>query len=216
MLPKRRHQQRARPGEPRHHGADRDARRIARSRDSDRSLNSRITSASRKGSGSAAIARAELRRSRPCDQAFPRARDWVGAGGVFEVADAHDSFSPSARQPRQGRVAHDGEKPRARRCGLPRLQRGQSPHAGVLHDIFRIARVAGQPARKTIGIVEMRQDSLREETADEVARSCRRPHALFASSESTLAPPDRSGRHDDLACHMRMKAAERRRIRPPS
>ncbi len=78
-------------------------------------------------------------------------------------AGEDDRAGPVLAEPGIGGVADDRQQPGAgplhRGAAFQRLQ---GADAGVLHDVLGVGRVAAEPARQGIGVVEVRQNMLRE------------------------------------------------------
>ena len=69
---------------------------------------------------------------------------------------------PVAGQPVVERAAHDTEEPGATIVASDRIDVPHRPHTGVLHHVFGVARVVGQPAREVEGGVQMDHHALFE------------------------------------------------------
>ena len=154
-----------------------------------------MTSLKRCGSASIADSSAALICRR--DQSLLRIRRaGLPRGGRLDelcIVGQQDGLGAVPGEPGERRIANDRQHPGAGPLDSAAIKRGKRSHAGVLHDILGVATISGQPSGQPIGVVEMGQHHLGETRLRRLDRSQR---------------PRRSWRDDDLACHMRVKAAE--------
>src|SRR5258705_9573711 len=81
------------------------------------------------------------------------------------VVRKDDSLWSVLRQPAVGGVAHDCQRPRASVDGTKALDTAKRPQRGILHDVFGVVGVTGEPLCETIGFGHVRQKDLVEHRA---------------------------------------------------
>ena len=88
---------------------------------------------------------------------FSIQRDGVFALDGFEVLDEYNSGRSVLVEPAVSRMAHDGQDPGSSIAMGEIPDAPERTQASILHHILGVGATAGEPARQSIGIVQMGQ-----------------------------------------------------------
>src|SRR5713226_6310624 len=95
--------------------------------------------------------------------AFEQQRLWIRAGGAVDLfIELRRLVLSLLPEPGVAGVAHNGEQPGAAVPAPKPFKKTQGAEIGLLHQVFRIVLVAGQPARQIVGGTKVRQNLLLE------------------------------------------------------
>jgi hypothetical protein len=82
-----------------------------------------------------------------------------------QIVREGDSLRFVLPQPAIGRVSHNGQRPRSSIDGTKTLDSAKRAQRGILHNVFGVVCIAGEPLRETIGFGHVRQKDFIEHCA---------------------------------------------------